>query len=341
VVRERSNKLEITKRNHYNPCFWIAFWNPEYFQSALTSSTNLDPREQAVYSLNIKSNKIYSTNVDNVHFDKNIGLAEITFDAAKKFCRQYHPNHYKEFCRNSSAGDYPIFLDLEDILKGLEGLRPYTTLLTVIKNSHIVSVFEQSFLAAFVYIQALRSHAILNSALQWNAKIGLGKFEYIYLLKWSLADRDFLMQQTGPLIFSKWYLYSTAVDSFPLTDSPVLVNPESVMVALSPRLLLEIRLDQPSHELPETKDRIEPAKLNEFRQRTIGNTFREIIFGNKALLEQWQATKEFSQRLETIQRMSDYNIVVARRNGRDLWHLNAYGNQEFHSAPMKPRRRRK
>jgi hypothetical protein len=334
--------LEITRRNHYNPCFWTAFWNQKYYQSALTSSTNLDPREQVVYSLNVKSNKIYSTKVDNVHFDKNIGLAEITFGAAKKFCKRYHPNHYKEFCRNSSASDYPIFLDLEDILKGLEGLKPYTTLLTVIKNSHIVSVFEQSFLAAFVYIQTLRSHAILNSALQWNAKIGLEKFEYIYLLKWSLADRDFLIEQTGPLIFSKWYLYSTAVDSFPLTDSPVLVNPESVMVALSPRLLLEIRLDQPSvDELPETQYKIETAKLNEFRQRTIGNTFREIIFSEKALLEQWQATMEFNQRLETIQRMSDYNIVVARRKGRDLWHLNAYGNQQFQTPPVKPRRKRK
>ena len=341
-AKERLNRLEITKRNHYNPCFWTAFWNPEYYQSALVSSAKRDPREQIVYSLNIKSNRIYSTNVDNVHFDKNIGLAEITFDSAKRFCKQYHPDHYKEFCHNSSASDYPIFLDLEDILKGFERLRPYSTLLTVIKNSHIVSVFEKSFLAAFVYIQALRSHAVLNATLEWNAKIGLEKFEYIYLLKWSLADRDFLMQQISPLIFSRWYLYSAAIDSFPLTDSPVLISEESVMVALSPRLLLEIRLDQPTVEnLPETKDGIEPAKLDQFRQRTIGNTFREIIFGDKALLEQWQATKEFTQRLEIMQRMSDYNIVVARQKGRDLWRLNAYGNQEFHNTAMKPKRRRK
>jgi len=334
--------LEITKRNHYNPCFWTAFWNSEYYSSKPMAPAKLEPREQLVNALNVKSNKIYITNVENVHFDKDIGLAEITLDSAKKFCKKYQPDKYKEFCRNSKEDQYPIFLDFEDILTGLEGLRSYKTLLTVIKSSYIVSIQEKTFLAAFVYIQAIRSHAIMNSALEWNTRIGIEKFEYIYLLKWGLANRDLLMQQIGPLIFSKWRLYKTTVDKFPLTDSPVLINPESVMIALSPRLLLEIQLTIPTiDDIAETVEGIDDAKLDEFRQRTIGNTFREIIFSNRKTLEEWKETQEFVQRVEAIQNMGSYNVMVAKQKGRELWHLNALGNQNFQNLAPKSKRKRK
>ena len=96
--------MRPTKRNHYNPCFWTAIWNPTYYEAFLSESHNdLIPREQIVHALNVKSDKILIAKVDNVHFDKNLGFAEITLEAAKEFCKRHHPDEYEEFCRKSDG----------------------------------------------------------------------------------------------------------------------------------------------------------------------------------------------------------------------------------------------
>lgn len=75
--------MEITKRTHYNPCFWTAYWNPDYYQSAIQGlKVGQKPRDQMVYSLNIKANKILRTKVKSVHYEKNLGVAEITYEEA-------------------------------------------------------------------------------------------------------------------------------------------------------------------------------------------------------------------------------------------------------------------
>ena len=97
---------------------------------------------------------------------------------------------------------------------------------------------------------------------------------------------------------------------FPLTDSPILVELHSVMGALSPRLLLEIdRRDHTNETGCCTANFIRPEKLDESRRRTIENTHREIIFGNRLLLEQWQRSAEFARQHE---------LIVNSRSSREL-----------------------
>lgn len=73
--------MQLTKRNHFNPCFWTAFWNPDYYANVMAGSPcQLVARQQRVHVLNIKSGKIYEQTVDRVHYDKNLGIAEITPD---------------------------------------------------------------------------------------------------------------------------------------------------------------------------------------------------------------------------------------------------------------------
>jgi hypothetical protein len=137
--------------------------------------------------------------------------------------------------------------------------------------------------------------------------------------------------------------YRTQTDTFPLSDSPVLVNDDSVMVTLSPRLLLEI-LPQPGlGEISwDVRDGIDNQKLEEFQKRTIGNTFREIIFSDKQTLKEWKQTEAFENRVETISNMKSYNTLVLKEKQRELWHLNAFGNQNMHKAsqPKKHRARK-
>ena len=292
-----------------------------------------------VYALSVKSGKIFRTKVDNIHFDKYLGKAEITFEGAMKFCRRYWPDEYDEFKKVSSPNDYPIFIDLEELLTHLENLQMYLTLLEVARNQNIVTPFEKGILASFVYIQFLRNHAVMNSSLVGSAELGIDKFEYFVLLKWALSDKKFLYQKIGVIGQAPWVFYKTSEDTFPLTDSPILVNSSSVMVALSPRLLLEI-LHQPTFDTMgwTIREGVTETKLKEFRQRTIGNTFREIIFGNKNLLEEWQQSKLFRQRMVIVKNIREYNTIVLKEGQRELWQINSFGNQNLQTKSSKRKR---
>jgi hypothetical protein len=99
------------------------------------------------------------------------------------------------------------------------------------------------------------------------------------------------------------------------------------MVALSPRLLLEISVGVfAGDNLGILKDSIEPNKLSEFGRRTIGNTFREVIFPSKTLLESWQKLQEFKDRVEVIRKMKHFNTLVAKNSNGELWKINSTGN---------------
>lgn len=156
----------------------------------------------------------------------------------------------------------------------------------------------------------------------------------------ALSDRNFLFKQIGPIALSHWVFYRTQTDTFPLSDSPVLVNDDSVIVTLSPRLLLEM-LNRPGlGEISwDVKDGIDNQKLDEFQKRTIGNIFREIIFSDKQTLKAWKQTEAFENRVETVNNMKSYNTLVLKEKQRELWHLNAFGNQNLHKASQSKKRR--
>lgn len=293
-----------------------------------------------VYVLNVKSDKILYSNVDSVHFDKNLGVAEITFEAMMKFCRQYRPEFFEEFQKINHPDSYPLSINLEDFLTHLEGSDTYSVLLETIRNQTVITPYEKSMLACWIYIQLLRGHAAMSASLEWNAQIGIDKFEYFVLLKWALSDRKFLAKQIVPIALSHWMFYRTQSDTFPLSDSPVLVNDDSVIVTLSPRLILEMYNQPGVGEISwDIKDGIDNQKLDEFQKRTIGNTFREIIFSDKQTLEEWKQTKAFKSRVKTMSNITSYNTLVLKEKQRELWNLNAFGNQDLHKISKSKKRR--
>ncbi len=80
--------MKFTKRNHYNPCFWTALWNEDYYSRATKNHAHLLPcRDHAVCALNVKSGQIHKSKVDNIHYDKNLGVAEISRTAAEEFAK--------------------------------------------------------------------------------------------------------------------------------------------------------------------------------------------------------------------------------------------------------------
>jgi hypothetical protein len=144
-----------------------------------------------------------------------------------------------------------------------------------------------------------------------------------------LGNPDVLYRHVMTYAMGYFTLYKLHKDTFPLNDSPILIKPKSIMVALSPRLLLEI--DRTKNNIPHdccVSNYIPQDKFEEFQQRTIANTFREIIFGNPTLLEEWRNTKAFAERHALISNIKSYNAVVAQYAGSEIWKINAYSDRE-------------
>lgn len=320
--------MKFPKRNHYNPCFWTALWNLDYYRRAMAGESQpLRAREQAINVLSVKSDTVFSATVERVHYDKNLGIAEISRETSEDFVRRHHPDNYKEFVQNNINVAYPVFIDFEEFLSAIEKLPPYQTLLKVALSEKLESEMEKTNLGSFIILQFLRSHAIMNAMIDWHHELGRSKFENFITLKWLLSDTRTLFNLVYPIVSCQWTLFTAGTETFPLCDSPILVKPESIMVALSPKLLLEIK---PHIEAQENEfavcQQILPDKLEEYRCRTIGNTFREII-GDKHTLDRWQATSEFRARIALMRDVKNYNKMVIADSERELWHLNAYGNR--------------
>lgn len=315
--------MSFQQRNHYNPCFWTALWNVEFFE-ALRSGTEhpSQARKQMVSVASLKSGHVFQSTVERVHYDKGIGKAEITRGAAENFCRQYHPNLYADFCRRNETAQYPVWINLEDLLTGSEKMPTYEVLMAVAARGSIESAEEKVVLAIFVYFHLIRSHAILNAVLESHAERGVAKFETFFTLKWALSDPEFLCRAAAPHALAYWRLYRTKEHKFPLGDAAILVGRESTMVALSPRLLLEIFLNRhASEDQWDVRNEVTPGKLAEYRRRTINSSFREIIFHEPETLQLWRSTREFGARMSAIRNMGSYRELMASQLAMMNWPL--------------------
>jgi hypothetical protein len=139
-------------------------------------------RDQPVHALKVKSGRLSETTVENVHFDKNLCVAEITRKSAEDFAKRHHPDEFEEFLRANATADYPVFIDFENVLTGMEHSAAYQTLMAVAKVQRIRSAMDRGFLACFVALQHQRCHAIMNSMIQLHEGSGLHKCEHFVTL---------------------------------------------------------------------------------------------------------------------------------------------------------------
>jgi hypothetical protein len=296
----------FTKRNHYNPCFWTAYWNPDYFDTRISRQENvMEPRSQLVYTLNLQSRTIRQTNVNDVFFQKKLGVAEITPDSSKRFCKKYYPNEYDQFCKDVDKNSETLYLDFEDILTEIENMAGYDSLLKAVHIGGLSSPEHKGFLTCVIIIHAMRSYEMMTAMMDFTDFIGMDKWEYFWLLKNAWANPLMLARAVTPLALGKWTFYSTPVHTFPLPDSPVMINLNNFMIVLSPRLLLEIDLtvDDPKNDLG-IYGQLSLVKFHEFQLRAISNSFKDIIFHDPAVLEDWRDSLEFHDRAAA---MIDYS----------------------------------
>ena len=317
----------LTNNNHYNPCFWTAYWNELYYETALKEeNTLLKPRDQKIFSLNFYADKIFPSKMEKVHFDKNIGVAEITPESMKRFCARWAPLELEKFSDDLKNHPENLIIDFEDILTGIEQKCGYDSLIQFVKTEKIESVQHKGFLSCLFVYHALRSYEMMNAMINNFQNIGVDKWEYFWLLKNAWGNSLILARAVTPIAFSQWIIYRTDKHKFPLCDSPVMVNQASVMVVLSPRLLLEITLNVKSPEdIWKIKDGISSSKYREFRRRSIQNSFREIIFHDESELQCWRKTKEYKSRVSLIRNKNSRQALIQEAASRVIWIVNGCG----------------
>lgn len=320
-VRDR-----FTKRNHYNPCVWTALWNTAYFETILSGTRPIaPPRKQVVFVLNVKSRALYESTVERVHLDQGLGVAEITPDAMKAFCRRWHPDRYDEMVEYVKQNPESLFMDFEDILQAVEQLPAYESLIEAARLGGISSPEHRGFLTCLLIIHAMRSHEMMQAMLDVTNSLGIAKWEYFWLLKNAWSDQALLVQATMPLACSRWTLYQTDIDRFPLCDSPVMIGEHTLMAVISPRLLLEVDLNLAGREDEwYVKEGISPSKFREFRRRAIRNSFKEIIFSNREELELWRSEPEFRSRVAIMSNPRERKTAITDAAARVVWAVRGF-----------------
>lgn len=317
----------FTKRNHYNPCFWTALWNPVYFDAFVRGSTPPGPaRDQELFVLNLRADQTYSVKASKVHYERALGVAEITPEEMKSFCKRWYPSEYANLSQYVEQHPEHLFLDFEDILNGIEQKGLYDSLLHCAKVGDLTSVEEKGFLTGCIVIHAMRSHELMTGMIGSSQARGIPKWEYFWLLKNAWSNPLILMRAALPLAMGQWTFYHTAEDTFPLPDSPVMIGEHGLMVVLSPRLLLEVSLlVQCPEDVWRVRERISPSKYREFRRRAVRNTFKEIVFSDKTRLDDWRHASDCRVRIRDLSDPATRDQILAESSARVIWGINGFG----------------
>jgi hypothetical protein len=270
--------------------------------------------------------KIISTTVEQVHYHKNLGVAEITPESAKRFCATWYPDKYDSMAEYVTARPEMVYLDFEDILTGMEAADHYASLMRVAKLGDFRSAEDKGFLICALMIHAMRGYEYMSAAIERTNGVGIDKWEYFWLLKNAWSSQAFLARAVTVPAFAEWTLWRMPQHTFPLCDSPVMMDFDSVMAPLSPRLLLEINLNvRRPEQYWRLREDLPKHKLAEFQRRSIANTFKEIIFHDSQVLQEWLTSEHAAARIELLSDPSKTQDCVQRAASRVSYGLNGFG----------------
>jgi hypothetical protein len=159
--------------------FWTALWNEDYFREYCSDRVGgSSPRERVVYALNLHAAKVLRTTVEKVHYHKDLGVAEIDPESAKRFCARWYPENYNSMVDYVTSHPEKVYLDFEDILTGMESLRQHDAWMRTAKLGDLQSFEDKSFLAAALMIHAMRSYEYMSAAISRASEIEIDKWEY-------------------------------------------------------------------------------------------------------------------------------------------------------------------
>lgn len=293
----------ITKKNHYNPCLWTAYWNFNYYHNEDLKNSQ-KARNQQIYSLNLIGNKILTTTVEKVFYEKGMGIANITYNSVLDFTKRNQPHDFNDIQNTPKKYFNDLIMDFENFFTILDELIQ-NPLKSIIHKNEINTIEDKIHIASFIVDLKLRNYKNFNNLVYLNSQQKKPKFELFWNLKKDFSDPEYLMKMIIPIVASEWILYRSNKFSFPLGDDPILINRKNILFALSPKMLLKInfRKKVPPENICIIKDNINFLNYKDFMGRTVQNSYREIIFSDKAVLEKLKNSRVYKNKINELKRI--------------------------------------
>jgi hypothetical protein len=124
-------------------------------------------------------------------------------------------------------------------------------------------------------------------------------------LKQIQSNQRWAYERVAPLVFAKWILHVADRHLFPLGDFALLRNGSGsrLWCALSPRVLLEVCVDQESTETS-TVVSVTPARekslMRHYRRLCIASASSQIISHDPRVLEEWADSVDCKERCREL-----------------------------------------
>lgn len=294
--------MTLTKRTHYNPCFWTSYWNFDYLKRKRKNpELKENIRKTEIFVLNLKSDKIYTDITQNVFYKKNLGLATITKEGALDFTKRTFPEELENVQNWYEKDDSNLTIDFENFFTLMEASYKEALDDLILKNNPVTES-EKGYITFFILFQALRNPNSLDNMTAKYKVNGMEKFELFVFIRNKISNLIGLAELSSPLSVPTWNIYKLEKNIFPLSDNPFLVKNGHLMMAISPDIMLELNLKEKCTKVNPVniKTRISYFKKKEFIKRTIQNSSREIIFGEKKVLQEIKRSRTYKKQLKRI-----------------------------------------
>ena len=231
--------MTLTEKNHYNPCFWTAYWNFEYLrEKRINPSIRQNVREIKVDTLNLKSNKLLICKTENIFYQKKAGIAVLSEEGINKSFERMFPN---ENIKNDDENLNNSIIDFENHFTMLEETYK-TSLEKIILTEQKLDLNDRVNLSTFVAFQLFRNPNFLDEMTATFKKNDMEKFELFMTFKSIISKSESLIKFIGPYLFSEWKIYRLSKNILPLSDNPIMIRKRNLMVAIAPNILLEMNL---------------------------------------------------------------------------------------------------
>lgn len=288
--------MNPTKRNHINPCFWTAFWNPDYYTSYIKDDSQKRHREQKVYSLEFKAPKILFKKVEDIHFIEGLGIAYLNGKELSELNNVNSPRTNQEIDKSSINYEDAFFIDFENHFTELEKIGGYDRIRKVIKTNKIENREDKIYLSCFIITHQIRGFKFLARLFKKYEEGENKKLQSFLHLRSVISNPDLLDSVIRPIVESKWTLYTSREFKFPLSDNPIIYDAGLTWIPLSPKHLLEIDNTKKSKSAIIYKSGINDIKFSRFKKVLIMNTFDSIISHDKNFLEKIRKSNSWQRR---------------------------------------------
>lgn len=308
----------ITKKTHINPCFWTALWNPDYYKNfKLSKKDKGNPRDQLLIFLEINSNKELANKAENIHYEKNLGIAEISSEKLLDYYKEDHLDDYESLKDQFISEPKTFLVDFENHFTEME--KVYQVILELIRNGSIGTIKDKTFVAMFLIYHKLRSHSFIIPRTEAYKENGREKFELLERMKSIMSDTNLQYLEAMSIMSSEWVFYKSKRELFPLSDNPIVITRDKVFATISPYFLLIINRNKrvSENEMPLNKS-ISPETYKCYQIATINSTIKGLIFPNKKLLLNWKNTVYWNRRRNFVLKNSDYRKLV---NPENTWEI--------------------